>query len=168
MKIIFSALLIFFSVTVTAQKAKAVTNEELKALVGKWGGSMVSTGFTDGKSQLSFSTALEVIDMKDSLLFNYTYTDAEGKQSTEKSIMHIYDDGNRLSFDSAQFDIVETRRRGVRVTMYAEREGHDNYRPADYQYIFIFGQGILNITKGIRYADMVDYSILKRSTLTKK
>jgi len=168
MKIIFSALFIFLSATVMAQKAKAVTNEELKALVGNWGGSMVATGFTDGKSQLSFSTALEIVDMKDSLLFNFTYTDAEGKQSTDKCTMRIYEDGNRLSFDSAQFDIVETRRRGVRVTMYAEREGHDNYRPAEYQYIFIFGPGILNITKGIRYADMVDYSILKRSALTKK
>jgi hypothetical protein len=82
--------------------------------------------------------------------------------------MRIYEDGNRLSFDSAQFDIVETRRRGVRVTMFAEREGHDNYRPAEYQYIFIMGPGILNITKGIRYADMVDYSILKRLALTKR
>ncbi|HNH22756.1 MAG TPA: hypothetical protein PLY26_11450, partial [Ferruginibacter sp.] len=96
------------------------------------------------------------------------YTDPEGKQTTETNSFRIYEDGNRLSFDSAQFDIVDTRRRGVRVTIIAEREGVENYRSADFQETINFGPGILNYTKGIRYMDMSDaYFIRKRVTLTK-
>jgi hypothetical protein len=170
MKIIFSALLMFLQIVVTAQIDKPVTNQELKALVGNWTGPMVATGFVDGKNQHSFSTRLEVVDMQDSLMFNFTYTGEAGKQLIEKYPLRIYGNGDKLSFDSTAFEIAEIRRRGIRLTIYAEREGYteDKIRRVEWQDIFIIGPGILNITKGIRYPDMVDFSIQKRLTLIKK
>ncbi len=169
MKIILSAWLVLLTVTTNAQRDKAVTNEELKALVGKWGGNAVITDFTAGKNQLTYTTNLEVVDAKDSLIFDFTYTSKEGKEIKEKYPVRIYDDGNKISFDSAKYDIAEIRRRGVRLTIYAERSWHDeNFRSADYQNIILIGPGILNITKGIRYSDMIDFSILNRMALTKK
>ncbi|MEO7308627.1 MAG: hypothetical protein ABIR78_08705 [Ferruginibacter sp.] len=170
MKIIFSLLFFFLSVCATAQRATAVTEKELKELlVGNWVGNIVYTGTDNEKLQVTLTTTLEIVDMKDSLLFKYVYTDANGKQTTEKNSLRIYEDGNRLSFDSAQFDIMATRRRGPRVTIIAEREGAENFRSADFQETINFGPGILNFTKGIRYMDMSDaYFIRKRVTLTKK
>jgi hypothetical protein len=167
MKIILSALLIFFSITVQAQIAKPVTNAELKALVGNWAGPMVATGFVDGKNQHAYTTALEVVDMQDSLMFNFTFTGEGGKQLIEKYPLRIYDNGDKLSFDSTQFEITDIHRKGPRLTIYAEREGYDNNRRVEWQDIFIIGPGILNITKGIRYPDMVDFSIKRRLNLRK-
>jgi hypothetical protein len=168
MKILFSALFIFLQITVLAQTAKPVTNAELKALVGNWTGPMVATGFVDGKNQHSYSTTLEVVDMQDSLMFNFTFTGEAGKQLIEKYPLRIYDNGDKLSFDSTEFEIKDILRRGIRLTIYAEREGYDQNRRVEWQDIFIIGPGILNITKGIRYPDMIDFSIKKRLTLTKK
>ena len=171
MKTIFSTLIMFLQVTAIAQIAKPVTNQELKALAGKWAGPMVATGFTfaDGKNQHSYSTVLEVLDMQDSLMFNFTHTDvATGAQLIEKFPLRIYNNGDKLSFDSTEFEITDIRRRGIRLTIYAEREGYDSNRRVEWQDIFIIGPGILNITKGIRYPDMVDFSIQKRLSLTKK
>ncbi len=168
MKIIFGTILLFLSMTINAQVDKPVTNAELKALVGNWTGPMVATGFVDGKNQHSYTTALEVVDMQDSLMFSFTFTGEGGKQLIEKYPLRIYDNGSKLSFDSTQFDVAEIRRRGPRLTIYAEREGYDQNRRVEWQDIFIIGPGILNITKGIRYPDMIDFSIQKRLTLTKK
>jgi hypothetical protein len=167
-KIIFSAVLIFLQITVIAQTAKPVTNQELKALVGNWTGPTVATGFVNGKNQHSYSTVLSVTDMQDSLMFNFTYTDETGKQLIEKYPLRIYDNGNKLIFDSTQFEITDILRRGIRLTIYAERDGYAQNRRVEWQDVFIIGPGILNITKGIRYPDMIDFSILKRLTLTKK
>jgi hypothetical protein len=101
-------------------------------------------------------------------MFNFTYTDETGKQLFEKYPLRIYDNGDKLSFDSTQFEITDIRRRGIRLTIYAEREGYVTNRQVEWQDIFIIGPGILNITKGIRYPDMIDFSIQKRLTLTKK
>ncbi|MEO6541707.1 MAG: hypothetical protein ABIN74_11965 [Ferruginibacter sp.] len=169
MKIIFSLLSFFLSVCATAQRPASVTEKELKELVGSWTGTMVYTTPADAKLQVTWQAALEIVDMKDSLVFNYTYTDPNGNQRTEKNSLRIYEDGNRLSFDSAQFDIMATRRRGPRVTIIGEREGVENFRSADFQETINFGPGILNFTKGIRYMDMSEtYFIRKRVTLTKK
>lgn len=171
MKILFSALFIVLQITVLAQTAKPVTNAELKALVGNWSGPLVATGFkfADGKNQHTYSTALEVIDMQDSLMFNFAFTDViTHEQRIEKFPLRIYDNGSKLSFDSTQFEIADLSRRGIRLTIYAEREGYDQNRRVEWQDVFIIGPGILNITKGIRYPDMIDFSIQKRLTLTKK
>ncbi|MBL0201046.1 MAG: hypothetical protein IPP81_13215 [Chitinophagaceae bacterium] len=168
MKTVFFALLMFLQIMVVAQIAKPVTNAELKVLVGTWTGTLVATGFVDGKNQHTYTTALEVVDMQDSLMFNFTFTGEGGKQLIEKYPLRIYDNGDKLSFDSTQFEITDIRRRGIRLTMYAEREGYDQNRRVEWQHVFIIGPGILNITKGIRYPDMIDFSIQKRLILTKK
>lgn len=168
MKIIFSAWLIIVSVTVYAQPDKPVTNAELKVLVGNWSGPMVVTGFDDGKNQATYSTALEVVDMKDSMMFGFTFTNPEGKQQFERYPLRMFDNGSKLNFDSTQFDVTEVRRRGPRLFIYGERSGYDVNRPADYMVELIIGTGTLNITKGIRYGDMVAYATRKRLTLTKK
>ncbi len=168
MKLIASMLLFFLPAGMLAQRSVALTEKEIKDLVGNWSGTMVYTGSSNEKVQVTYQTKLEVLDAKDSLIFNFTHTGPDGKQLIEKNSFRIYEEGNRLSFDSAQFDIVDTRRRGIRVTLIAEREGVDNFRSADFQEMINLGPGILNYTKGIRYMDMSDaYFIRKRVTLTK-
>lgn len=167
MKIILSVLLIFLQLAALAQN-NSISNAEFKALIGNWTGTAVNTVFTNGQNQVTLSVALEVVDMKDSLQLNFNYTQTDGKQSTETNYMYVYNNSSKFSFDSAQFDIAEIRRRGVRLTIYAEREGYENYKSVDFQDIIIIGPGILNITKGIRSADAVEFSIRKRLTLTKK
>ncbi len=168
MKIISSAFFFFLLFCGYAQNSKkGLTEKDLKDLVGTWSGSMIVTSSADEKTQQTISTLLEIVDLKDSLGFNFTYTEPGGKQLTEKNSLRIYDDGNMLSFDSAQFDIVEIRRRGARLSVIAEREGVDKYLSADFQETIIIGPGILNITKGIRYMDMTAYFIRKRLILTK-
>ncbi len=168
MKNILIAIVIFFQLPAAAQSNNKVTNAEFKALVGSWTGTAVITVFSNGQNQVTVAVTLEVIDMKDSLQLNFIYTEPGGKQFTETNSLFIYDNGGKLSFDSAQFDIAEIRRRGVRLTIYAERQGYENYKSVDFQDILLIGPGILNITKGIRADDAVDFAIRKRLTLTKK
>ena len=167
MKIVFSLLIIFLQLSAVAQNV-TVTNTELKALVGKWAGPMVSTAFVDGKNQHSYTTELEIVAIQDSLMFSFTFTGEGGKQLIEKYPLYIYDNSSKLTFDSTKFEITEISRRGNRLAIYAERDGRDQGRKAEWQDIFIIAPGSLNITKGIRYEDMVDFSIKQRLTLTKK
>ena len=167
MKIIVSVFFIFFQLTSIAQN-NSITNAEFKALVGNWTGTAVNTIISNGQNQITFSAMLEVVDLKDSLQLNFTYTQPDGKQLTETNYLYVYNNSSKLSFDSAQFDIAEIRRRGVRLTIYAEREGYENYKSVDFQDILLIGPGILNITKGIRSGDAVDFAIRKRVSLTKK
>ena len=167
MKIILSVSLVFLQLTAVAQN-NSISNAEFKALIGSWTGTSVNTVFINGLNQVSLATTVEVIDMKDSLQFNFVYTQPDGKQLTETNFLYVYDNNSKLSFDSAQFDIAEVRRRGVRLTIYAEREGYENYKPVDFQDILLIGPGILNITKGVRSGNAVDFAIRKRLTLTKK
>ena len=167
MKIIVSVFFIFFQLTSIAQN-NSITNAEFKALVGNWTGTAVNTIISNGQNQITFSAMLEVVDKKDSLQLNFTYTQPDGKQLTETNYLYVYNNSSKLSFDSAQFDIAEIRRRGVRLTIYAEREGYENYKSVDFQDILLIGPGILNITKGIRSGDAVDFAIRKRVSLTKK
>ena len=167
MKIILSASLIFIQLSAFAQN-NSITNAEFKALVGNWTGTSVNTVFGNAVNQVTLSVTLQVIDLKDLLQLNFTYTEPGGKQHTETNFLYVYSNSSKLSFDSAQFDIAEIRRRGVRLTIYAEREGYENYKLVDIQNILLIGPGILNITKGVRSGDAVDFAIRKRLTLTKK
>ena len=166
MKAIFIILFFSFSFSSLAQiEGGILTYKDLKDLAGNWGGTMVYTAET---SQLTFQSKLEIVDMKDSLMFSFINTGADGKQVTEKYAMYIYDNGNKLRFDSNEFEIVAIRRRGVRLTIIIEREGVDKYRSAEFQDTIIIGPVNLNIEKKIRYADAVDYFIRSRISLTKK
>ncbi len=167
MKIIASCLFFFCSAIAMAQTGRGgITEKEMKDLVGNWSGTMV---YTADSSQITSAVALQVIDAKDSLIFYYTFTQKDGKQFSDTSSLRVYEDGNKLSFDGQQFDIMATRRRGVRLTLIAERAGVEKYRSADFQETINLGPGILNYSKGIRYMDMSEaYFIRKRVTLTKK
>ncbi|MBK8608524.1 MAG: hypothetical protein IPL84_00830 [Chitinophagaceae bacterium] len=167
MKILFSAVFFLLSFSVLAQRTPPYTNTELKTIVGNWTGTVVLTNTGEGKLQSTVKAQLEIVDLKDSLLFNYQYTDENGKQSTEKYFVRIYDGENKISFDSAVYDMVEIRRRGPRTFIYAERAGVDNFRSVEFQEEIIIGQGVLNITKGIRYGEMVDFLIRRRAAFTK-
>lgn len=166
MKLIISLILFSYSFAATAQNARAgLTFKELKSLSGNWTGNMV---YTAENAQETYQTGLEILDMNDSLKLNFTHTGKDGKQLIESYTMRIYEDGNKMSFDSSEYDIVEIRRRGVRLTVIIEREGVDKYRSADFQQTIIIGPSTLNIIKKIRYSDMLDYFIRSRSAYTKK
>jgi hypothetical protein len=165
MKIIFSSMFYFFSFAAAAQMNKGgLIAKDLAGLPGNWTGTMV---YTAEQSQVTYKTQLTVVDMKDSLLFKFTHTDPEGKVLTENYAMRVYEDGNKMSFDSSEYDMAAIRRRGVRLEIIIEREGVDNFRSADFQQSIIIGPANLNIVKKIRYRDMVDYFIRSRTVLTK-
>lgn len=167
MKFFISLALILLQQFAAGQN-NSVTNAEFKTLVGNWAGTSVNTVFGGPVNQVTLSVALEVVDLKDSLQFNFTYTEAGGKQTKETNFLYVYNNSSKLSFDSTQFDIAEIRRRGVRLTIYAEREGNEDYQAADFQDRLVIGPGILNITKGVRTGNAVDFAIRQRLTLTKK
>lgn len=167
MKTIVSLFFFFCSMAAVAQPGRtSITEKEIKDLVGHWAGTMV---YTADSSQVTSAVDLKVIDAKDSLVFYYSYTQKDGKQFSDTNSLRVYEDGNKLIFDGQQLEIMATRRRGVRLTIIAERAGVENYRSADFQETINIGPGILNYTKGIRYMDMSEaYFIRKRVTLTKK
>ncbi|HQW84362.1 MAG TPA: hypothetical protein PK987_07880 [Ferruginibacter sp.] len=165
MKIIINILFFFFSFTASAQINRGgLTERDTKGLPGKWTGTMV---YTAEKEQVTYKSVLEITDMKDSMMFNYIHVGPEAKMDTVRYAMRIYDDGNKLEFDSSVYDIMAVRRKGVRLVIIAEREGVDKYRSADFQITLTIGPGYLNIVKGIRYDDMTEYFIRYRSIFTK-
>ena len=124
--------------------------------------------YTAENSQLTYQSNLEIVAMSDSLKLNFIHLGTDGKPLPEAYTMRIYENGNKMSFDSSEYDIVAIRRRGVRLTIIIEREGVDKFRSADFQQTLIIGPATLNIVKKIRYTDMVDYFIRSRSAYTKK
>lgn len=168
MKIILSTLFFCCSFSAIAQlKRGGLTANDLKDLPGNWTGTMVYTTNGADKSQVTYKTNLEIVDMKDSYILKFLHTDTDGKQLIENYALRIYEDGNKMRFDSSEYDIVAVRRRGVRLSIIIEREGVDKARSADFQQTITIGPGILNIEKKIRYMDMVDYFIRSRSAFTK-
>ncbi len=168
MKIILSTLFFCFSFVAIAQMNRGgLTAKDLKDLPGNWIGTMVYTGNSAEKLQVTYKTNLEIVDMKDSFMLKFIYTGPDGKQLIENYALRIYDDGNKMRFDSSEYDIAAIRRRGVRLEIIIEREGVDDYRSADFQQTIIIGPANLNIVKKIRYTDMVDYFIRSRSAFTK-
>lgn len=164
MKIILSILFFLFSFSAFAQM-RGFTDKDLKDLPGKWSGTMV---YTAEKEQITYKSVLEIVDLKDSLQLNYIHVGPDAKMDTVKYAMRIYDEGNKLQFDSSEYDIVAVRRKGVKLVVIAEREGVDKFKSADFQVTLTIGPGYLNIVKGIRYTDMVEYFIRYRSTFTKQ
>ena len=168
MKIIFSTLFLCFSFSAMAQLNRGgYTANDLKDLPGNWTGTMVYTTNSADKSQVTYKTSLEIVAMKDSFMLKFIHTCTDGNQLIENYALRIYEDGNKLRFDSSEYDIVAVRRRGVRLSIIIEREGVDKTLSADFQQTITIGPGILNIEKKIRYMDMVDYFIRSRSAFTK-
>ncbi len=165
MKFVFSLILFSCSLSATAQNRGSLTFNELKNLAGNWAGTVVLTAES---SQETFQTLLEIQDLKDSLRFNFNSTGEGEKQQAESFIMKIYDGGNKIRFDSSEYDVAAIRRRGVRLEIIIEREGVYESRSAEFQQSIVIGPANLNIVKKIRYSDMVDYFIRSRSAYTKK
>ena len=96
MKIIFGTLFFFFSFSALAQINKInLSVDELKDLPGNWTGNMV---YTAEKSQVTFQSKLEIVDMKDSMILKFIHTDPEGKPLAGNYIMRINKDGNNISW----------------------------------------------------------------------
>ncbi|HMK02601.1 MAG TPA: hypothetical protein VK489_00335, partial [Ferruginibacter sp.] len=76
MKFIFSALFLFSCAIASAQSANRglVFNKEFKVLVGKWEGTSVYTDPKKNNALVNLKSAVEVIDLTDSLQLNFTYT----------------------------------------------------------------------------------------------
>ncbi|MBS1753293.1 MAG: hypothetical protein KF825_13185 [Ferruginibacter sp.] len=165
MKIIFNLLFFMLTFTASAQINRGgLTERDTKGLPGKWTGTMV---FTADKEQVTYKSVLNITDMKDSMMFNFIHVGPDATMDTVSYAMRIYDDGNKLEFDSSIYDIMAVRRKGIRLVIIAEREGVDKYRSADFQITLTIGPGYLNIVKGIRYDDMTEYFIRYRSVFTK-
>ena len=177
MKTIFSVLLLFFSAAVTAQNNRGlVFNKELKMLVGNWEGTTIYTDPKKGNLQFTLKTKLEVIDLTDSLKLNFSYTDPEGMETMDTSILRIYDKEDKLRIDHQLYDIVSTGRKGPRMEVVAEREGFDNilkpgFDPslkADFRQTITFDAGNLKIVRELRFMENEYFFIRMRSTLIKK
>lgn len=168
MKYFFTVLVVVISFQVTAQQFNGIDNQQAKVLVGTWIGTSVFTDFEEGKMQSTFTTTLQVNDLKDSLQFNFEHTGRDGKKWTSTTYLNFYDEKKKLSFDNYEFSIESSTRRGPNVTIYGDRNGHVNYRQADFLQTIIFSPSKLSIIKEKRFMDMVSFSIDYRMTLSKK
>jgi hypothetical protein len=174
------SIVLFLSITVPALSQNnrgLVFNKELKTLVGKWEGTTVYTDPKKNNAQVTLKTRLEVVDLSDSLQLYFTYTDPEGKDSTDTSILRIYDKEDKLRFDHQLFTIGSTARKGSNIMMVmGERPGYDNiitpgFDPrlkADFRQTMTFGPKNLNIVRELRYEENEFYFIRVRSVLVKK
>ena len=96
MKIIFSTLFFCFSFAASAQMNKGgLTAKDLQDLPGNWTGTMVYTTNGADKSQVTYKTSLEIVDMKDSFMLKFIHTGTDGKQLIENYTLRIYEDGKK-------------------------------------------------------------------------
>jgi hypothetical protein len=170
MKIFFSLLFSFFSVLVVAQQDRKalILNKELKVLAGNWAGPVVFTDPLKNDAQVSFQAKLLITDLGDSLALEFSYTDADGKETMEKTFLRILDKEDMLRLDGELYDIGFTGRKGPRLTIIAEKQGMDNSRVADLKQTIIFGPANLSMVKEVRYMENEFYFIRRRATFTKK
>jgi len=168
MKIIVVALLTFISSTAIAQFNRGITNKDLKVLVGNWQGTAVITDTAYNNAMYSLSSVIEITDKTDSLVVNFTNTGTKGKAITEKTSLYIYDEGKMISIGGDAYEITYTSRRGIRLTLVAEKQAYENYKLMDFRQQYIFGPTVLNIIKEARFIDMDAYFIRSRASYTKK
>ena len=103
MKIIFSTLFFCFSFSAIAQMNRGgLTAKDLAGLPGNWTGTVVYTTNGADKLQVTYKTNLEIVDMKDSFLLKFIHTGTDGKQLIENYAFRIYEDGNKMRFDSSE------------------------------------------------------------------
>jgi len=177
MKIIFSLIFLFLSFAAAAQQNNRglVFNKELKILVGKWEGSSVYTDPKQNNAQVTLKSAVEVIDLTDSLQLYFTYTDPQGKETRDTSILRIYEIEDKLRADGQLYNIGYTARKGPSMIVVGEKEGYDNiikpgFDPslkADFRYTITFSPGNLSILRELRFMENEFYFIRMRSTFKK-
>ena len=169
MKIILGTMFFCYSFAALAQTGRgSLTANDFKNLSGSWTGTLVYTGYSAQKAQVTFLTKLEITDMTDSLMFNYSNKSKDSSiRFVEKYSLYIYDNGNKLRFDSSDYDITGVRRMGSRISFLAERFGAENFKPTMYQLEITVDPANISIVKNYSYMDMMDYSIRYRMTLKK-
>ena len=179
MKIIITALILFFSTAVIAQDQNnraLVFNKELKILVGNWEGTSVYTDPKRNNMQVYLKAFLEVTDLGDSLMLRCLYIDAQGNESSDTSILRIHDKEDQLRIDHDLYNIVSTARKGGRMEVVGERAGYDNsIKPgfdmslrADFRQTITFNAANLKMVKELRFMENDYLFIRRRSTFTKK
>lgn len=169
MKIMLISLLIFFSTTVSAQQFnRSITNKDLKGLVGVWTGPVVITDTAYNNALLSAQGKVEIVDMGDSLGLNYTYTDQNGKISTEKSSLCIYDNDLNIRIGGIAYEVESTSRKGYNLTLIAVRQGYEKYKLMDFRILIFFGPMYLNITSQARFPEMDEYFNRSRASYKKQ
>ena len=168
MKIIFSAMLIFFSVAANAQQFnRNITNKDLKTLVGTWSGPVVITDTAYNNALVNVQGKVEIIDMGDSIGLAATFTDKAGKTTVEKSSFYIYGNNLMIRIGGVEYEVESTSRRGYNLTIIAVRQAYENYKLMDFRQQIIFGPQFLNIVKEARFIDMDAYFIRSRATYKK-
>lgn len=164
MKIILACLLLFSSFFAAAQKG-GVTAEELKKLAGNWSGTLIYTDHSNDTSKTSIPTKLEIIDLKDSLGFSYTYTEPGGNLVKKKGSLRYFKEEDQLFIDGDTYYVSAVRRRGVRLTIIADREGADNNKEADIRKTITIGPSVLIIIKEVRYRGAKEYFVRNKREL---
>jgi hypothetical protein len=169
MKIIFGTMLILSSVTLSAQPfTKPISNRELKGLAGNWAGNVTKTDDAYNNALIPLKGAVEVVENSDSLLLNFTYTDASGKESTEKTSLCILENEMKIRIGGDLFEITSAIRRGPKITIIAEKQAYENYKLMDFREQIIFGAQTFDIIKEARFIDMDAYFIRIRGAFTRK
>jgi len=167
MKLILTSLLLLAVTFASAQKNGA-TMHDLAGLPGNWTGkSTHNSSFGINVVQTTAQIKLEILNNVDSMDFNFTHVEANGKTSTHKTSLHIYNDGKHLVYDSEEFDITAIRRLGRCITIAAEPVGADRMTGYPTRVTFIVRPGILNITTVTKYPSADNISVRNRLELKK-
>ena len=169
MKVILSALLVFFSTVITAQQFnRNITNKDLKGLVGTWLGAVVKTDTAYNNALVNLQGKVEIVDMADSIGLTATNKDTSGKITTEKSSLYIYGNNLMIRIAGVEYEVESTSRRGYNLTIVAVRQGYENYKLMDFRQQIIFSPQTLNIIKEARFIDMDAYFIRSRAAYKKQ
>jgi hypothetical protein len=169
MKAIISTVFLFFTINVIAQQSNRglVFNNELRVLIGNWQGKTVYTDPKQNNTQVTLETKLTVVDLKDSLRFDFAYTWPDKHVTYDTSFVCIYNKEDKLSYDHEMYDIVSTGRKGMGMIVVGEKQGFDNRLVADLRRVLTFGPGNLKILKESRYMENEFFFIRSRAELTR-
>ena len=167
MKLILTSLL-FISATAAFAQKKDATMRDLAGLPGNWIGQLTYTDYKDDKTQVTLPTKLEIMMVNDSLRFQYSYTESNGKVVKDNGDMSIYNDGKQLFYDDHEFDVMAVRRKGDRLTIIGERDGTDNDKEAIIRETFIIGPGVFNIVKEVKYETAEKFFVRNQLQLRKQ
>jgi hypothetical protein len=169
MKIILGTMVIFFSATLSAQQfTRPIPNSVLKPLIGEWAGNVTKTDDAYNNALIPLEGKVEVKEDADSLLLNFTYTDVNGKETTEKSSLYLLENELKIRIGGDLFEITSAIRRGPNITIIAEKQAYENYKLMDFRQQIIFSPKNFKLVKEARFIDMDAYFIRLRGTFDKK
>lgn len=168
MKAFFFLFLLLLSYTLPAQQFnRQVTNQDIKSIAGIWNGNVVKTDTAYNNAMLNFTSKVEITESGDSLLLNFTYTDANGKHTTEKTSLNILPD-MMIRIGGVEYELTSMSRRGITKILVAEKQAYENYKLMDFRQQIILAPNELKIIREARFIDMDAYFIRYRSVFRKK